>query len=165
MISKIIYGQGSWMYQLVLNALPAVDTFFFMSGLLSAYISFNQLDKKQFNLGLFYLHRYLRSVLSCLESNSKSLKPYHKFYLQVDHSNGICDCIWNWICSFLVLWTHFSVCTIWFVTSMQGFWVEKLFIHPKLFQEWGNGEFSFIINIALNMIDFSNSSVWDKLGT
>ena len=73
MISKIIYGQGSWMYQLVLNALPAVDTFFFMSGLLSAYISFNQLDKKQFNLGLFYLHRYLRSILSCLESNSNHI--------------------------------------------------------------------------------------------
>jgi hypothetical protein len=50
-------------YELVLNAFPAVDTFFFMSGLLVAYLSFFELEKGRFNLILFYVHRYIRLTI------------------------------------------------------------------------------------------------------
>lgn len=39
-----------------------VDTFFLVSGLLVSYLLLRELDrnKGKFNVGLFYLHRYLR---------------------------------------------------------------------------------------------------------
>ena len=45
------------------NAMFSVDTFFFMSGLLVAYLSFGEMDKGRFNLKMFYIHRYIRYVL------------------------------------------------------------------------------------------------------
>ena len=58
--SQIASGEAGWGYEIILNAFPSVDTFFFMSGLLVAYLSFGELDRKRFNLTLFYVHRYLR---------------------------------------------------------------------------------------------------------
>ena len=46
--------------QLVKNALPSVDTFFYLSGLLVAYFTFIQLEKKKFNIIAYYVHRYVR---------------------------------------------------------------------------------------------------------
>jgi peptidoglycan/LPS O-acetylase OafA/YrhL len=44
------------------NATVSVDTFFLMSGLLVSFLLLRELDrnKGKFNVGLFYLHRYLR---------------------------------------------------------------------------------------------------------
>lgn len=52
----------SWWFQGIGNPTVAVDNFFFMSGLLVCYHLFKELDrsKGKFNVGLFYLHRYLR---------------------------------------------------------------------------------------------------------
>lgn len=52
----------SWWFQGIGNATVSVDTFFFMSGLLVCYLLLKELDrsKGKFNVGLFYLHRYLR---------------------------------------------------------------------------------------------------------
>ncbi len=40
-----------------------MDTFFFMSGLLVGYLSFIELDKKRFNLLMFYILRYVRLTI------------------------------------------------------------------------------------------------------
>ena len=53
-----IDSNASW--EAILNALPSVDSFFFMSGFLVAYLSFIEMEKKRFNLVLFYVHRYIR---------------------------------------------------------------------------------------------------------
>ena len=48
--------------QALLNAFVSVDTFFLMSGLLVSYLLLRELErnKGRFNIGLFYLHRYIR---------------------------------------------------------------------------------------------------------
>ncbi len=46
--------------EIVSNAWFSVDSFFFLSGLLLAYISFAELEKRRFNLLMFYVHRYIR---------------------------------------------------------------------------------------------------------
>jgi peptidoglycan/LPS O-acetylase OafA/YrhL len=52
--------------EVIQNAFYSVDTFFFMSGMLVAYLSFIELDKKRFNLPMFYLMRYIRLVISSI---------------------------------------------------------------------------------------------------
>lgn len=51
-----------WQVHGILNGTLAVDTFLVMSGLLVAYSLLRELDrnKGRFNIGLFYIHRYLR---------------------------------------------------------------------------------------------------------
>lgn len=48
--------------QSIANGTVAVDTFFLMSGLLVSFLLLRELDraKGKFNIGLYYLHRYLR---------------------------------------------------------------------------------------------------------
>lgn len=48
--------------QPITNATVSVDTFFLVSGLLVSYLLLKELDRSQgrLNIGLFYLHRYLR---------------------------------------------------------------------------------------------------------
>ena len=53
----------SWSIEVILNGFSSVDTFFFMSGLLVAYLTFFELENKRFNLGLFYAHRYVRLTI------------------------------------------------------------------------------------------------------
>ena len=48
--------------EVLANGFYNVDTFFFMSGLLVAYLGFVELEKKRFNLVMFYILRYIRSV-------------------------------------------------------------------------------------------------------
>ena len=47
-------------YNIIWNALPSVDTFFLMGSILVSYLTLQQLEKKRFNLVLFYVHRYIR---------------------------------------------------------------------------------------------------------
>ncbi|KXJ18551.1 nose resistant to fluoxetine protein 6 [Exaiptasia diaphana] len=49
-------------FQVILSGVFAVDTFFFLSGLLVAYLSFRQVDKTKGSLNLFkfYFHRFWR---------------------------------------------------------------------------------------------------------
>ena len=61
---QLLFGGADFGYEVLLNALPSVDTFFFMSGLLVAYLSFIEMEKKRFNLALFYIHRYIRYLQS-----------------------------------------------------------------------------------------------------
>lgn len=54
-------GEAGWL-QGIGNAYVSVDTFLLISGLLVSYLLLKELDKTKgrFNVGLFYLHRYLR---------------------------------------------------------------------------------------------------------
>lgn len=52
----------AWWFQGLGNGTVSVDTFLLMSGLLVSFLLLKELDKTKgrFNLGLFYVHRYLR---------------------------------------------------------------------------------------------------------
>ncbi len=60
----MIFSQDSysWGMQSIANGTVSVDTFFLMSGLLVSFLLLRELDrtKGKFNIGLYYLHRYLR---------------------------------------------------------------------------------------------------------
>ena len=47
-------------HEVIANGYYNVDTFFFMSGLLVAYLTFIELERKRFNLVMFYILRYIR---------------------------------------------------------------------------------------------------------
>ena len=51
--------------QTIGNSTVSVDTFFLMSGLLVSFLLLRELDhnKGKFNVGLYYLHRYLRLTI------------------------------------------------------------------------------------------------------
>eukprot|EP00094_Tigriopus_californicus_P012896 TCALIF_12469-PA protein Name:"Similar to nrf-6 Nose resistant to fluoxetine protein 6 (Caenorhabditis elegans)" AED:0.06 eAED:0.04 QI:8/0.90/0.75/1/0.90/0.91/12/23/645 len=55
------YFEGFWS-QFVLNGYPSVDSFYFLSGTLVAYLTFKEIERCEgrFNLIVFYIHRYLR---------------------------------------------------------------------------------------------------------
>jgi len=59
---KILQDAYGWGMQTIVNASVSVDTFFLLSGLLASYLLLRELDrnKGKFNVGLYYLHRYLR---------------------------------------------------------------------------------------------------------
>ena len=58
------YVLEHWEFQAIANATFSVDTFFFLSGLLVAYLGMRQLVKRDGNMNvpLMYLFRYIRSV-------------------------------------------------------------------------------------------------------
>ena len=63
--TQIIIGNtATYQVEVITNGYYSVDTFFFMSGLLVAYLTFIELEKKRFNLLMFYILRYVRWVLS-----------------------------------------------------------------------------------------------------
>ena len=63
LVEDIAIGQAGTGYLILLNAFPAVDTFFFMSGVLVAYLTFPAFDRKKFDLAMFYIHRYIRLTI------------------------------------------------------------------------------------------------------
>jgi peptidoglycan/LPS O-acetylase OafA/YrhL len=62
---KILQDAYGWGMQTIANASVSVDTFLLMSGLLASYLLLRELDrnKGKFNVGLYYLHRYLRLTI------------------------------------------------------------------------------------------------------
>ncbi|KAJ5079993.1 o-acyltransferase [Anaeramoeba ignava] len=63
-----IYGDkaqiSKWPFQFILGAEFAVDTFFFLSGLLMAHFAIEKLQQHKFNIGCFYFHRFWRLLPS-----------------------------------------------------------------------------------------------------
>ncbi len=51
-----------FLFRTVLNGYSCVDSFFLLSGLLVAYLSFRELDRRRgkLNWPMFYIHRYIR---------------------------------------------------------------------------------------------------------
>ena len=69
-ILPLFTGGAGMAFEAVLNALPSVDTFFLMSGILTAFILFKELDKCGYDgtkhtitFIMYYIHRYLRLTL------------------------------------------------------------------------------------------------------
>ena len=62
MVSIFEHILNHWEFQAIVNATFAVDTFFFLSGLLVFYTGYQQMliSGGKFNVVKFYLHRYLR---------------------------------------------------------------------------------------------------------
>ena len=62
---------GNYWFQAVTNGYVCLDTFFFMTGLLLAYLSFKELDKTQgkMNIIMFYVHRYIRYAMGLFKPN------------------------------------------------------------------------------------------------
>ena len=61
-ISLLEYIVNHWEFQAIVNATYAVDTFFFLSGLLVSYLGCRHMVKSGGKMIIlkFYLHRYLR---------------------------------------------------------------------------------------------------------
>ncbi len=57
---------SSYAFQVIMNAVPSVDTFFLLSGCLLAYLTLKELDKTKGKLNwiMYYVHRYIRSFLT-----------------------------------------------------------------------------------------------------
>ena len=61
-------SEGTWgmAMEAIINAMPSVDTFFVLSGLLVCYLTLKQLDRTKGITGhvqliaLYYIHRYIR---------------------------------------------------------------------------------------------------------
>ena len=51
---------ATYQVEVITNGYYSVDTFFFMSGLLVGYLTFIELERKKFNLVMFYALRYIR---------------------------------------------------------------------------------------------------------
>ena len=58
---------GNYLFQAVLNGFVCVDTFFFLTGLLLAYMTFKEFDKTngKMNIIMYYVHRYIRYTIEC----------------------------------------------------------------------------------------------------
>jgi len=54
--------QEGFMFRLILNGFPSVDSFFIIGGCLLTFLTFQEMEKKRgkLNVPLFYLQRYMR---------------------------------------------------------------------------------------------------------
>ncbi len=59
---QLLTNRSTVGYEIVINGYLGVDSFFFMSGLLVAYFSLQEMEKKRFNIILYYVHRAIRSA-------------------------------------------------------------------------------------------------------
>ncbi|XP_059352860.1 nose resistant to fluoxetine protein 6-like isoform X2 [Daphnia carinata] len=131
-----------WQLHGVLNATIAVDTFFLMSGLLVTYSLMRELDrnKGRFNIGLFYLHRFLRltPVYAIILGFIATLLVYlgsgpnweNVRYLSL-------ACRWNWwnnllyVNNYVVTYPLECMGETWYLAcDMQMFLLSPLFIYP-----------------------------------
>jgi peptidoglycan/LPS O-acetylase OafA/YrhL len=71
LLPEIIGGSVGLAFEAVLNALPSVDSFFLMSGTLTSYLMFKELERAGSDLSrhtvtfiMYYVHRYLRLTIT-----------------------------------------------------------------------------------------------------
>ncbi len=82
-VNAVMEDAKSWWFQGIHNATVSVDTFFVISGLLVSYLLLRESDRNggKLNVGLFYLHRYLRLIvilkIDFMEYNLKFI-IYHR---------------------------------------------------------------------------------------
>ena len=70
-VPEIMGGSAGLAFEAVLNALPSVDSFFIMSGTLTSYLMFRELDRATGDIKrhivtfiMYYVHRYLRLTIT-----------------------------------------------------------------------------------------------------
>ena len=150
MFSKLTGDQGL-AFEAILNALPSVDTFFLMSGALTAYIFFKDLEragnngkKHTITFILYYIHRYLRiSMLYAIVIGlTIAVFPYmssgpHWFNVLTESA----DCRKNWWLNLLYVQTLVkmdqpSTCVgvSWYlVDDMMFHWWSPLVYYPMFY--------------------------------
>jgi len=131
-----------------LNALPSVDTFFFMGGTLTAYIMFKELEKAGDNVPkhivifiMYYVHRYLRLTITyaLIMGVVIAVLPYIYYgpaWYTISYSADNCKDYW---------WRHFlyintltvdnekDICmgvTWYMVCDMIFHWVSPIVFYP-----------------------------------
>ena len=144
-------GGGGLALEAILNALPSVDTFFLMSGTLTAYIFFKDLERAGNNVKkhtitfiLYYVHRYLRiSMLYAIVIGlTIAVFPHmssgpHWYYVLAESD----DCRKNWWLNLLYVQTVvkvdepvFCVGVSWYlVDDMIFHWVSPLVFYPMFY--------------------------------
>ena len=70
-VPEIMGGSAGLAFEVILNALPSVDSFFIMSGTLTSYLMFKELDRAggdflrhSVTFIMYYVHRYLRLTIT-----------------------------------------------------------------------------------------------------
>jgi peptidoglycan/LPS O-acetylase OafA/YrhL len=70
-VPEILGGSAGLAFDVILNALPSVDSFFLMSGTLTSYLMFKELERAGSDLPnhavtfiMYYVHRYLRLTIT-----------------------------------------------------------------------------------------------------
>ncbi|XP_032794832.2 nose resistant to fluoxetine protein 6 [Daphnia magna] len=133
----------TWGMQSLANGTVSVDTFFLMSGLLVSFLLLRELDRNngKFNVGLYYLHRYLRltPVYAIILGFVATLMVYlgtGPNWYSVNLASYGCRIVW---------WKHFLYITnlfpgdpdiscmgqTWYLeVDMQLFVVAPLFVYP-----------------------------------
>ncbi len=86
-------GDNNYFDEIIVNGWFSVDSFFFISGLLVAYLTFEELKKGRFNLILFYVLRYVRLTIPYAMVVGYSATIYGPFVpgpLGVFQENKVC---------------------------------------------------------------------------
>merc|ERR1719206_1260486 len=95
-----------WTLQAISNAMPSVDTFFVLSGFLTAYLFFKRNGSRTESVGqkiktvlMMYLHRYLRltpalAILMCFSMTLPLYLTSGPFAATKESLTGTCDKWW-----------------------------------------------------------------------
>ncbi|XP_062572908.1 nose resistant to fluoxetine protein 6-like [Saccostrea cucullata] len=135
-----------WTFQVIANALVAVDTFFALSGLLLAYLTLKEMDKKRgkLNWAMFYFHRFWRltPAYMLILMTEATLSPYLSdgpLYpakgFEVDYCE---DSWWKNLLYVNNLFDLDKSCMGWswyLANDMQFFILSPLFLIPLYYQE------------------------------
>ena len=133
-------------FQAVLNAYFSVDSFFFLSGTLLAYLTFRQMKKNnnRFPLFQFYIHRYLRltPTYAFVLFFSWSLTKYLVAGPPTPLTTSIVgNCPKYWWTNFIYInnfypWKMFESCLPWawyLANDMQFYVISPIFLLPLYF--------------------------------
>ncbi|EFX71086.1 hypothetical protein DAPPUDRAFT_60562 [Daphnia pulex] len=170
----MIFSQDSysWAMQSIANGTVSVDTFFLMSGLLVSFLLLRELDrtKGKFNIGLYYLHRYLRltPVYAVILGYIATLMVYSgtgpNWYSVTLVSQG---CRITWWRHFLYINNFFPMdpeCMgqTWYLdVDMQLFIVAPLFIYPLWrWKKFGLAGLAFV-GLACQAAVFALYAIYD----
>ncbi|XP_061188669.1 nose resistant to fluoxetine protein 6-like [Saccostrea echinata] len=136
-----------WTFQVIANALVAVDTFFALSGLLLAYLTLKEMDKKRgkMNWAMFYFHRFWRltPAYMLILMTEATLSPYLSngpLYPAKGFEINYCqDSWWKNLLYINNLFDLDTMCMGWtwyLANDMQFFVLSPIFLIPLYYQEF-----------------------------
>ncbi|XP_043188098.1 nose resistant to fluoxetine protein 6-like [Amphibalanus amphitrite] len=101
---KLYTYYGDWFFQTIGNATVSVDSFFFLSGLLVAYIAMRNIERAhgKLNIVMYYVHRYIRltpvmmAIIGCVATLEMYLGsgPWWSFASSEDSGAQLCRENW-----------------------------------------------------------------------
>ncbi|KAK6637529.1 hypothetical protein RUM44_007951 [Polyplax serrata] len=151
---------------IVNNAFVAVETFFFLSGLLVCLVFFRDISKKgYFDVPVAFIHRYIRvtpafAMVMFLQATVVSRTgngPFWKTYMDKAEN----DCRSSWWAGLLYIQNYAkpeALCLgqSWYLsTDMQMFWLSPFFLYPMLFWPSLAPIFLLIVILASSLTNFT----------